>query len=150
MSASFPIPPRNYFELSPFPAAVQLPCQSSLLPRPQTSQPWGGLPRFPVSPHSSLTERPPFLSRLLRSKVNLSTCSLDPLPTPVIHRSHRVRSLSSRNNHLKEQCPLVITLRSFSASSPSEFPSIPRLRVSPLYSHFCPTFPTRGSNQGYW
>ena len=83
-----PIPLSNYFKLCP-----SLPSATPMLTLPVVLSSnftvTGRLPQFPVSPCSSVTRCPPFLSRLLQVKVDLSTCSLDPFPsstpTPVSH-----------------------------------------------------------------
>lgn len=172
-SILFLIPPNDYFKLSPFPQfssyANPPHCPIFKLHSPR------GLPQFPVSPYSSLTECLPFLSRLLRSKADLSTPSLNHFLTPHPHHlfSLCVGSLSSKNNqltlsHLKEHTQTVLDLtyvpfshhlcfftaelserahvQPFPPSTPSSHQSL-LFSLPPRSSHFCPR---HGSNQGHW
>ena len=83
-----PIPLSNYFKLCPSPLSAT-PMLTLPVVLSSNFTVTGRLPQFPVSPWSSVTWCPPFLSRPLQAKVDLSTCSLDPFPsstpTPISH-----------------------------------------------------------------
>ena len=99
----------------------------------------GGLPQFPVSLCSSVTQHPPFLCRLLQAKVDLSTCSLDPFPSSIPTSDQPSSSLSVDSLSSRDYCCCPVAQSSLTLCDPISWSmtSFPVLHHLPELAKTC-------------